>query len=303
MGQQLQHYLPGVRDGINYEAGNTSVVLVLYAPGKNRVSVIGSFPGGSWTEQATNQMNKTPDNNTWWIRITGLTPGTEYAFQYLVDGQLKIADPYSEKILDPVNDGSIPASTYPNLMPYPSQTTGIVSVLQTSAPAYTWQVPSFSRPDKRGLIIYELLLRDFLQAHDWKTLRDTLSYFKRMGINAIEIMPFNEFEGNNSWGYNPDFFLAPDKYYGTKNSLKEFIDSCHSKGIAVIMDIALNHATGLCPLAALYWNNVTNQPAANNPWFNVTATHPYNVFNDFNHESLATRYFTSRVVEHWLAGI
>jgi len=291
---------PGVRDGINYETGNTSVVLVLYAPGKNRVSVIGSFPGGSWTEQATNQMSKTPDNNTWWIRITGLTPGTEYAFQYLVDGQLKIADPYSEKILDPNNDNGIPASTYPNLMPYPSQTTGMVSVLQTNAPAYTWQVPNFSRPDKRGLIIYELLLRDFLQAHDWKTLRDTLSYFKRMGINAIEIMPFNEFEGNNSWGYNPDFFLAPDKYYGTKNSLKEFIDSCHSKGIAVIMDIALNHATGQCPLAALYWNNATNQPAANNPWFNVTATHPYNVFNDFNHESLSTRYFTSRVVEHWL---
>jgi glycosidase len=290
----------GVRDGINYEAGNTSVVLVLYAPGKNRVSVISSFPGGSWTEQTTNQLNKTPDNNYWWIRITGLTPATEYAFQYLVDGQLKIADPYSEKILDPSNDSGIPASTYPGLMPYPSQTTGIVSVLQTNAPAYTWQVTNFSRPDKRGLIIYELLLRDFLAAHDWKTLKDTLSYFKRLGINAIELMPLNEFEGNNSWGYNPDFFLAPDKYYGTKNNLKEFIDSCHSKGIAVIMDIALNHATGLCPLAALYWNNSTNQPAANNPWFNVTATHPYNVFNDFNHESLATRYFTSRVAEHWL---
>jgi hypothetical protein len=290
----------GVRDGINYEAGNTSVVLVLYAPGKNRVSVIGSFPGGSWIEQTTNQMNKTPDNNYWWIRITGLTPGTGYAFQYLVDGQLKVADPYSEKILDPWNDGTIPASTYPNLLPYPAQTSGIVSVLQTNAPAYNWQVSNFSRPDKRGLIIYELLLRDFLAAHDWKTLRDTLNYFKRMGINAIEIMPFNEFEGNTSWGYNPDFFLAPDKYYGTKNNLKEFIDSCHSKGIAVIMDLALNHATGLCPLAALYWNNLTNQPAVNNPWFNVTATHPYNVFNDFNHESLATRYFTSRVVEHWL---
>ena len=290
----------GVRDGINYEAGNTSVVLVLYAPGKNRVSVIGSFAGSNWTEQATYQMNKTPDNNYWWIRITGLTPGTEYAFQYLVDGQLKIADPYSEKILDPWNDSGIPAGTYPGIMPYPSQTTGIVSVIQTNAPSYTWSVPDFSRPDKRGLIIYELLLRDFLAAHDWKTLRDTLSYFKRMGINAIEIMPFSEFEGNDSWGYNPDFFLAPDKYYGTKNSLKEFIDSCHSKGIAVIMDIALNHATGLCPLAALYWNTVTNQPAANNPWFNVTPMHPYNVFNDFNHESLATRYFTSRVVEHWL---
>ena len=165
--------------------------------------------------------------------------------------------------------------TYPALKPYPTGfTTGIVSVLQTNAPAYNWAINNFSRPDKRNLVVYELLLRDFLAAHDWKTLRDTLSYLKTMGVNAIEIMPFNEFEGNESWGYNPDYFLAPDKYYGPKNTLKEFIDSCHSKGIAVLMDIALNHTTGLNPLAALYWNAATNQPAANNPWLNVTATHP-----------------------------
>ncbi len=291
----------GVRDGINYEAGNTSVVLVLYAPGKTRVSVIGEFPGSNWIEQSNYVMNKTPDSNTWWLRITGLTPGIEYAFQYLVDGALKVGEPYSEKILDPFNDGSIPASTYPSLKPYPiGLTSGIVSLLQTNAPGYNWTINNFSRPDKRNLVVYELLLRDFLGAHDWKTLRDTLSYLKTMGVNAIEIMPFNEFEGNESWGYNPDFFLAPDKYYGPKNTLKEFIDSCHRKGIAVLMDMTLNHTTGLNPLAALYWNAATNQPAANNPWLNVTATHPYNVFNDFNHESLNTRYFTSRVIEHWL---
>ena len=292
----------GVRDGINYEAGNTSAVLVLYAPGKNRVSVIGEFPGSNWLEQSAYVMNKTPDGNYWWLRITGLTPGTEYAFQYLVDGTLKVGEPYAEKILDPNNDPAIiAAGTYPGLRAYPTgATTGIVSILQTAAPAYNWANTNFSRPDKRNLVIYELLLRDFVAAHDWKTLRDTIGYLKKLGVNAIEVMPFNEFEGNNSWGYNPDYFLAPDKYYGSKNSLREFIDSCHSNGIAVIMDIALNHTTGLNPLAALYWNNSTNQPAANNPWLNVTATHPFNVFNDFNHQSPATQYFFNRVVEHWL---
>ena len=290
----------GVRDGINYEAGNTSVVLVVYAPGKSRMSVLGTFPGAGWTEQLAYQMNKTPDGNYWWIRITGLTPGTEYAFQYLVDGQLKVGESYTEKILDPFNDPQIPSSTYPGLMPYPSGASGIVSILQTAPPAYTWGITNFQRPDKRGLIIYELLLRDFIANHDWNTLRDTLNYLKNLGVNAIEIMPFNEFEGNKSWGYNPSYFLAPDKYYGTKNALKQFIDSCHAKGMAVIMDMVLNHATGLNPMAALYWNNALNQPAANNPWFNQTARHPFNVFNDFNHESLATRYFFSRVVEHWL---
>lgn len=291
---------PGVRDGINYETGNTSVVLVLHAPGKNRVSVIGEFPGSNWQEQTAYVMNKTPDGNKWWLRITGLTPGTEYAFQYLVDGNLKVGEPYAEKILDPGNDGGITPATYPGLRAYPAGQSGIVSLVQTNAPTYNWAISNFSRPDKRNLVIYELLLRDFVAAHDWKTLKDTLGHLKTMGVNAIEVMPFNEFEGNESWGYNPDYFMAPDKYYGPKNSLKEFIDSCHSKGIAVLMDMTLNHTTGLNPLAQLYWNAATGQPAANNPWLNVTATHPYNVFNDFNHESLDTRYFTSRVIEHWL---
>jgi hypothetical protein len=291
----------GVRDGINYDANNTSVTLVLYAPGKTRVSVIGDLPGSNWTEQPAYVMNKTPDGNFWWLRINNLNPGSEYAFQYLVDGTLKTGDPYAEKVLDPFNDATISSATYPNLKAYPTgQTTGIVSVLQTNAPAYTWTINNFSRPDKRNLIIYELLLRDFLSAHDWKTLKDTLSYFRTLGVNAIEIMPFNEFEGNESWGYNPDYFLAPDKYYGPKNTLKEFVDAAHANGIAVIMDLALNHTTGLNPLAQLYWDAANNQPAANNPWLNPTAKHPYNVFNDFNHESLQTRYFSSRVIEHWL---
>lgn len=291
----------GVKDGINYLPGNTSATLVLYAPGKSRVCVIGEFTGSNWQEQSAFQMSKTPDGNYWWITLTALTPGTEYAFQYLVDGTLKVAEPYSEKILDPSNDGFIPAASYPNLRPYPNgSTTGIVSILQTAEPAYTWSTNSYTRPDKRNLVVYELLVRDYLANRNWNTLRDTLTYLKNLGVNAVEIMPLNEFEGNESWGYNPNFFLAPDKYYGTKNALKQFIDSCHSKGIAVIMDIALNHATGTCPLAALYWNSATNQPAANNPWFNETAKHPFNVFNDFNHESLATRNFSSRVIAHWL---
>lgn len=291
----------GARDGINYTSNNTEVTLVLYAPGKNRVSVIGEFPGSNWAEQTGYVMNKTPDGNYWWLKITGLTAGTEYAFQYLVDGTLKVAEPYSEKILDPFNDPNISAATYPGLRAYPTgQTTGIVSIVQTNASGYTWTNNSFSRPDKRNLVVYELLMRDFLLAHDWNTLRDTLNYLKTLGVNAIEIMPFHDADYQGSWGYDPNFYFSPDKWFGPKNALKRFIDTCHSRGIAVIMDIVLNHATGTCPLAALYWNSTTNQPAANNPWFNVSATHPYNVFNDFNHESLATRYFTSRVIEHWL---
>lgn len=288
----------GVRDGINYEQGDTSVTLVLRAPGKNMVTVIGDF--NNWIQNTNYIMNKTPDGKFFWLRLKGLTPGTEYAYQYRVDDTLKIADPYTEKVLDPYNDSYIPSSTYPNLKPYPTGQSGIVSVLQTASPNYNWAVNSFNRPDKRGLVIYELLVRDFVANHDWKTLRDTLNYIKNTGFNAIELMPFNEFEGNSSWGYNPDFYFAPDKYYGTKNTLKEFIDSCHSKGIAVIMDIALNHSFGLSPMVQLYFDNANNRPAANNPWFNPVAKHAYNVGYDMNHESADTKYYFGRIVENWL---
>lgn len=291
----------GVIQGINYNAANTSATMVLFAPGKDRISIIGDFPGSNWTEQSTFQMNKTPDGNFWWTTINGLTPGTEYSYQYLINGTLKIADPYAEKILDPWNDQYISSTTYPNLKPYPAgQTSGIVSILHPGKPSYTWDVANFPKPDKRNLVIYELLVRDFLAAHDWKTLRDTLNYLKNLGINAIEIMPFNEFEGNESWGYNSSFYFAPDKYYGPANTLKEFIDSCHANGIAVIMDIALNHSFGQSPMVQMYWDGANNRPAANNPWFNPVAKHAFNVGYDMNHEKMETRYFVSRVINHWL---
>jgi glycosidase len=284
----------GVQDGINY-TGSTSATLVLRAPGKGYASVIGEF--NNWTQTL---MNKTPDGKFFWIALNNLIAGTEYAYQYVVDGTIKIADPYAEKLLDPFNDGFITSSTYPNLKPYPAGQTGIVSILQTQQPTYNWGVSNFTKQDKRGLVIYELLVRDFIAAHDWKTLKDTLSYLKRLGINAVEIMPWTEFEGNSSWGYNTYQYFAPDKYYGPKNTLKEFIDTCHKNGIAVIMDIVLNHTYGPSPLARLYWDAQNNRPAANNPWYNAVQPHAFGFGEDFNHESADTKSFFNRVLQHWI---
>ena len=289
----------GVKDGINYEPGDTSLTLVLFAPLKNSVSVVGDF--NNWTQGGNYQMNRTPDGNRFWLRITGLTPKVEYAYQYIIDGTLKVADYNTEKILDPVNDPGIPAATYPSLKSYPTgKTTGIVSIIQTGKAQYNWQVPAFTKPNKQNLVIYELLVRDFIAAQNWQTLKDTLSYIKRLGVNAIELMPFSEFEGNSSWGYNPIFYFAPDKAYGTETALKQFIDECHKQGMAVIMDLVMNHSFGQSPMVQMYWDAQNNRPAANSPWFNPVATHPYSVGYDFNHASQATKDFVDRVTAHWM---
>lgn len=288
----------GVVPGINY-VDNTTVTLALYAPNKEFAYVIGDF--NNWLVEPEYEMKRTPDGKTFWLTINNLTPQTEYAFQYLVDGNIKVGDPYSEKILDPWNDGYIPSTVYPNLKKYPTgKTTGIVSVLKISQSKYQWTVNNFTRPAKEKLVIYELLLRDFVSTHSYQTLIDTIDYFVKLGVNAIELMPIMEFDGNESWGYNPAYMFAPDKYYGAKEKLQEFIDVAHSKGIAVILDVVLNHQMGSSPLAILYWDSANNRPASNNPWLNSTARHPFNVGNDMNHESPDTKYFVDRVLKHWV---
>jgi len=143
--------------------------------------------------------------------------------------------------------------------------------------------------------------RDFTTEKTYKAVQDKLSYLKRLGVNTIELMPFSEFEGNSSWGYNPNFYFAPDKAYGTKNDLKALIDECHKEGFVVIQDMVLNHAYNSCPLAKMYWDSANNRPAANNPWFNVTSPNTtYSWGNDFNHESQATKDFVDRVTSYWM---
>ncbi|MFT3682695.1 MAG: alpha-amylase family glycosyl hydrolase [Ferruginibacter sp.] len=314
----FQFYLPpanvtrslpsGVREGINYYASCDSVTLVLFAPNKQNAVVLGDFEPDAWQPKGSNQMYKTPDGSYYWITLRNLTPGVEYTFQYLVDNSIYIADPYSEKILDPWNDRYIPTATYPNLKPYPENadvtpgTNKYMSILQTCQEAYPWKVTKFAKPDKRNLVIYELLIRDFGAAKNYQMLIDTIGYLKNLGINAIELMPVNEFSGNESWGYNPIFYLALDKAYGTKNKFKEFIDLCHQNGIAVILDVVYNQLdAGYAPQGLLYWDAANNRPAANNPWLNQSDPHPYGVFNDLNHTAVATQTLVRRALDYWVA--
>jgi glycosidase len=188
------------------------------------------------------------------------------------------------------------------LKAYPSaQAKGIVGVLQPGQTLFSWDDTGFQPPGEEDLVIYELLLRDFIKAHDWNTLSDTLDYFTRLGINAIELMPVNEFEGNESWGYNPSFYFAADKYYGPAEDLKAFINACHARGIAVIIDMVLNHSYGQSPLVQLYFDQGSGKVTADNPWYNVDSPNPVFFWGyDFNHESQATRDFVDRVNRYWL---
>ena len=285
-----------LENGLN-KNNDGSVTFVLQAPMKTDVFVVGDF--NDWKLDPAYQMKK--DDDTFWLTLNGLDPDTEYGYQYYVDYSLRIADPYAKKVLDPNNDSFISDTTYPNLMDYPSgKTNGIVSTFQINETAYNWQVNNFTKPNKENLIVYEMLIRDFTESDSFLDAMTHLDYLENLGINAIELMPISEFEGNDSWGYNPSFHGALDKAYGTQNHFKSFVDACHQRGIAVILDVVYNHAFSQSPLAQLYWDSANSKPSADNPWLNPDAKHPFNVGYDFNHESDYTKTFVKQTLKYWL---
>ncbi len=302
----------GLEDGINYNVSDpTKATLVLSAPGKDFVYVAGSF--NNYQPTAAYAMKKDPSSGKFWLELTGLTSGQIEHYQYWVVDQtpianspslVKTADPFSTLVLSPFDDPWTPASTYPNMPVYPAGQEREVTVLQTGQTVYPWINTSFTKPKKEDLIVYEALVRDFDSDRNYQDLIDKMNYFKNLKINAIELMPVMEFEGNESWGYNTAFHMALDKHYGPSNKLKEFIDLCHSNGIAVILDIALNHAFGRNPMNRMWMKDPDGDgwgdPSSENPYFNEYARHSYNVGSDFNHSQPLTKTYTKRVVKYWI---
>jgi len=284
------------REGIT-RISDDSLAFVLFAPGKTQVHLIGDF--NDWKVSDDTKMEK--DGNYYRIKIGRLDKNKEYVCQYLIDNRIRIADPYANKISDPNYDASIPPDIYPNLIAYPTgKTTEIAMVVSTQTENYPWQIENFKPEDVNKLVIYELLIRDFTEKRSIKGVQEKLPYLKSLGINALELMPFNEFEGNDSWGYNPSFYFATDKAYGTSADYKDFINACHQNGMAVIMDMVLNHSYGQCPLVRMYQNS-NGTPSASNPWYNTTSPNQtYSWGYDFNHDSQYTQQFVDSVCAYWM---
>ncbi|WP_452232381.1 alpha-amylase family glycosyl hydrolase [Lacinutrix sp. MEBiC02595] len=302
----------GLDNGINYNTSdNTKATLVLEAPNKDYIYVAGSF--NNYQPTNSDLMKKDPTTGVFWLELTNLTPNQIETYQYWVMDQspianspalVKTADPFSTLVLSPFDDPWIPASTYPNLPTYPAGQEREVTVLQTGQTDYSWVVTDFEKPKKEDLVIYEVLIRDFDADRNYQDLIDKIDYFKNLNVNAIQLMPVMEFEGNESWGYNTSFHLALDKFYGTEDKFKEFIDLCHQNDIAVILDVALNHAFGRNPMNRMWMNDADGdgwgEPSTENPYFNTTARHSYSVGSDFNHQSELTQHYVERVVKHWV---
>lgn len=276
--------------GINCSADG-SVTFVLYdrdTKGNchSYCYIVGDWNG--WERIPEAAMKRDDASGCWWITLSGLDPDKEYRFQYRLGTgsgtDIRISDPYTEIVYDQWNDKYI--SWAPE---FPEGARALVSAFKINRDEYAWKSGDFKIEDRKDLIIYEMHLRDFSPSGDLAGAMERLDYISDLGVNAIELMPVQEFDGNDSWGYNPNHWFALDKAYGTRQQYKEFIDECHKRGIAVIFDVVYNHTTGSHSWAKIWWDSSLSCTAENNPWFNMYPTHPYNVYHDLNHENKMVR--------------
>lgn len=299
---KAENYPGGVPKMGPVKNADGSVTFCLGAPGKSSVMLI-----GAWNDYAADNkyMMKYQDVDGlryFWVTVEGLDNTKQYGYYFLVDGSLKVGDPYARLVLDPWNDKYLTTDVYPDLPAYPfDKIDGVpLAVYQGNINDYEWQVTDFKGAASSDLIIYELLFRDFTgtegKADGNGTVRmaiDKIPYLKTLGVNAIELLPIMEFNGNISWGYNPNFYFAPDKAYGTPADYKEFIDLCHQNGIAVILDMVFNQSDGLHPWYQMY-------DPGNNPFYNLNAPHAYSVLNDWNQGYSLVQQQWADVLRYWM---
>lgn len=287
-----------VKPGVNI-APDGKVTVVLTAPSKQYVHLISSL--NDWSLDNAFALNQTPDGTQWWLNFTPPTGTKSFAYQYIIDGTIRVGDPFSELVIDESNDKFLTQAEFADILTFPSdKTSGIASWVRLDKPTFNWTDGNYVKPQKERLNVYEVLIRDFVATRNYKTLTDTLNYLQKLGVNAIELMPIQEFEGNQSWGYNPSYHMALDKAYGTPEQFKNFVNEAHKRGIAVIQDVVFNHGFSQSPIVQMYWDAAIGKPSATSPYVNPDAKHPFNVGYDLNHESIYTQNYMDQILNYWM---
>lgn len=279
-----------------------TVTFCLAAPGKTSVVIVPSWDGYKVLPENTMYYQDYNGYRYFWITSPKLDSGKDYMYYYLVDGRYSVGDPYAKLVLDPYNDKYLAGDGlgYDGMPEYPAglAVNAMLAVWRRDMNKYDWS--DFSIPAHDCLYVYEMLFRDFTGTEGQSKGNGTIAaamekipYIKSLGVNAVELMPIMEFNGNNSWGYNTNFYMAPDKAYGSPEEYKDFIDECHRNGIAVILDIVFNQTDGMTPWYQMY-------PISSNPFYNATAPHDYSVLNDLRCDYPLVEQHYKDVLQYWL---
>ena len=183
----------------------------VWSPEKEKMKLHIIHPEEQWVEMQKDKQGY------FRVSLAGIKPGTQYFFQ-------------------PENGKDIPdiASQY-----QPDGVFGPSEVIDHSA--YQWHDKEWKGLPIKEMIMYEIHTGTFTSEGTFEAIIPRLDDLVETGINAIELMPVAQFPGKRNWGYDGVYPYAVQHSYGGPQGLKKLVDACHSKGIAVFLDIVYNH--------------------------------------------------------------
>ncbi|GAA3310770.1 malto-oligosyltrehalose trehalohydrolase [Arthrobacter ramosus] len=153
----------------------------------------------------------------WWTADVPRRPGTDYG--YLVNGEGPFPDPRSQR-----------------------QPDGVHALSRTfDASSYAWNDADWAGRGLGGAVIYELHLGTFTPEGTLDAAVEKLDYLVELGIDFVELLPVNAFNGPHNWGYDGVLWFAVHEAYGGPEAYQRFVDAAHAAGLGVIQDVVYNH--------------------------------------------------------------
>jgi len=158
------------------------------------------------------------DRDGWWRLPVHLAPGSRYGY-LLDDADQPLPDPRSYRLPDGVH--------------------GLTEVYDQQA--HQWSDGDWAGRELAGAVIYELHIGTFTRGGTLDSAIERLDHLVELGISHVELLPVNAVNGIWNWGYDGVGWYAVHEPYGGPDALKRFVDACHRRGLAVILDVVYNH--------------------------------------------------------------
>jgi maltooligosyltrehalose trehalohydrolase len=160
-----------------------------------------------------------PDKRGWWkASVEDAAPGSDYGFR-LDDDETIYHDPRSQW--------------------QPNGVHGMSRLYDQKA--FEWHDGRWQAPPLASAIVYELHIGTFTPQGTFDSAIERLDYLSDLGITHIEMMPVAAYAGDRGWGYDGVSLFAVSENYGGPDALKRFVDACHVRGLAVVLDVVYNH--------------------------------------------------------------
>ncbi|GGE90184.1 malto-oligosyltrehalose trehalohydrolase [Mycetocola zhadangensis] len=184
--------------------------LTVWAPAASRVDLV----------LGDSSIPMTRGRDAWWVPASdSLNVGSETDYGFLIDGEGPFPDPRSLR-----------------------QPEGVHGLSRTYDPAtYRWKDSAWSGRQLAGGVIYEMHVGTFTPDGTLDSAIDRLDHLVELGVDFVEVLPVNGFNGTHNWGYDGVLWYTVSENYGGPAAYQRFVDACHAAGLGVIQDVVYNH--------------------------------------------------------------